>query len=86
MLVKFVLELDALDGNVRADDLITLGNKWRKFGILVHPTDLKDREKIDAVSENLEQNANKQWQLILAEVRKRNPLLRLQPLSEDSFD
>ena len=86
MLVKFALELDAIDGNVRADDLNILMKTWGNFGILVHPTP-KDGAKIKNVSENLEQiDAKKCWTTMWTTVVKGNPSLRLQPLNEVSFD
>ena len=86
MLVKFALELDAIDGNVRADDLNILMKTWGNFGILVHPTP-KDGAKIKNVSENLEQiDAKKCWTTMWTTVGKGNSSLRLQPLNEDSFD
>lgn len=51
MLVKFALELDAIDGNVRSEDLNILTKSWGNFGILVHPTP-KDGAKIVNVSKN----------------------------------
>ena len=86
MLVKFVLELDAIDGNVSLDDINTLKEKWEKSGILVHPTP-EDGAKIVNASKKLGQpDARKCWITMWSTVGKGNPSLRLQPLSEDSFD
>ena len=86
MLVKFALELDAIDGNVSWDVLNTLMQKWEKNGILVHPT-LKDLAKVMNVSKKLgHPDARKRWITMWSTVGKGDTSLRLQPLSEDSFD
>ena len=84
MLVKFALELEAIDGNVRAEDLKFLMENWKKFGILVHPTG-KDPNIVN-VREKLGIQAEKLWTKMWEQVRNNDPLLRLQPLNEGSFD
>ena len=86
MLVKFALELDAIDGNVSWDVLNTLMQKWEKNGILVHPT-LKDLAKIMNIYKKLEQQeAKTHWKSMWETAMKGDPPLRLQPLNGDSFD
>ena len=83
MLVKFALELDAIDGNVRKQDLEFLMETWEDFGILVHPT-FKDIE--NAKEKSRTPKARKLWIDTWTFVRKKNLSLRFQPLNEGSFD
>ena len=91
MLVKFVLELDAIDGNVSWDVINILKEKWEKSGILVHPTledgAKKDKAKISNIYEKLEQQeAKTHWKSMWETAMKGDLRLRHQPLNGDPFD
>ena len=83
MLVKFALELDAIDENVRKQDLEFLMETWENFGILVHPT-RKDIE--NAKEKSRTPKARQLWITTWTLVLKKNLSLRFQPLNEGSFD
>ena len=83
MLVKFALELDTIEGNVRRQDIEFLMETWGKFGILVHPT---PKDIANAKEKSRTPKDRKLWTETWANVRKKKLSLRFQPLNEGSFD
>ena len=78
MLVKFVLELDAIIyGNVKPADIRLFFDTWKEYGILVHPS----RKEI--LSRNESEDLGKVWTVTW---KKYQAELQYRSLNEGSFD
>lgn len=84
MLVRFTLELDAIDNNVNPEDISKFVKKWRNCGIMVYP-DPKDTP-IENVISKLNQKTRIPLRTLWNDLKKGNhTALRCQPLKKDSF-
>ena len=84
MLVKFILDLDAIDKNTRSKDLKLLLDKWTSFGVLVHPNYREAKQKIIAILRELDPEPRMLWKKIWHEAgNKSNPSLKWHSFGKD---
>lgn len=85
MLVRFALEVEAINNDIRSRDIRDFEKKWKNCGIMVYP-DPRDGSIINVIkglNQGPRMDLIKVWEKLL---KKNDSALRCQPLEKNSFD
>lgn len=84
MPVKFALDLDAINSDVKVSNLREFVNRWQNCGVMVYPA--PKNVSIEDLTSNCDQSSKTAWQTIWKKLLTKNDfLLRWESPQEDSF-